>query len=82
MVQINDDNDIINLDMTPLAHAFYTAATKTYGHQNDFPPPPKSWKEILNYKYATEFKAAAYIKTKALTGKQTWDKVRLVKKVH
>jgi len=37
---------------------------------------------MLNYKYAIEFKAAAYTKIKALTGKQTWDKVQLVKKVY
>jgi len=37
---------------------------------------------MLNYKYAIEFKAAAYIKIRALTKKQTWDKVRLIKKVH
>jgi hypothetical protein len=81
-VQINDGNDIISPDTTPLAHAFYTAATKTYGHRDDFPPPPKSWKEMLNHKYATEFKAAAHTEMRALTGKQTWDEVRLIKKVH
>jgi len=32
MVQINNNDNIINPDTTPLAHAFYTAATKTYGH--------------------------------------------------
>ena len=37
---------------------------------------------MLNYKYAMEFKAAAYTKTKALIGKHTWDKVQLVKKVY
>jgi dihydrofolate reductase len=37
---------------------------------------------MLNYKYATEFKAAAHTETKALMGKHTWDEVRLVKKVY
>jgi len=37
---------------------------------------------MLNYKYTTKFKAAAYTKVKALTRKHTWDKVRLIKKVH
>jgi len=37
---------------------------------------------MLNYKYAIEFKVAAYTKIKALTGKQTWDEVWLVKKVY
>jgi len=37
---------------------------------------------MLNYKYATEFKAAAYTEIKALMGKHTWDEVRLVKKVY
>jgi len=37
---------------------------------------------MLNHKYAIEFKVAAYTKIKALTEKQTWDKVRLIKKVY
>jgi hypothetical protein len=37
---------------------------------------------MLNYKYAIEFKAAAYTKIKALTRKQTWDEVRLIKKAY
>jgi len=37
---------------------------------------------MLNYRYATEFKVAAYTKIKALIGKYTWDEVRLVKKVY
>jgi len=54
-VQINNSNNsIINPETTPLAHAFY-AATKTYRHQDDF-PPPKSWKEILSHIYTTDLK--------------------------
>jgi hypothetical protein len=41
-VQINDGDDLIDPETTPLAYAFRTAATKTYGHQDDFPPPPES----------------------------------------
>ena len=37
---------------------------------------------MLNYKYAIEFKVAAYTKIKALIGKHTQDKVRLVKKAY
>ena len=37
---------------------------------------------MLNYKYAIEFKTAAYTKMKALTGKYTWDKVQLIKKAY
>ena len=37
---------------------------------------------MLNYKYATEFKAAAYTKIKALTKKYTQDKVQLIKKAY
>ena len=81
-VQINDGDDLIDPETTPLAHAFYTAATKTYGYRDDFPPPPKSWKEMLNHRYAIEFKAAAHTEMKALIGKHTWDEVRLVKKAH
>ena len=65
-----------------MAYAFYTAATKTYRHQDDFPLPPKSWKEMLNYRYTMEFKVAAHTEIKALMGKHTWDEVRLVKKVY
>ena len=37
---------------------------------------------MLNYKYAIEFKVAAYTKMKALIGKYTQDKVRLTKKTY
>ena len=37
---------------------------------------------MLNYKYAIEFKAAAYTKIKALTEKYTQDEVRLIKKAY
>ena len=37
---------------------------------------------MLNYKYAIEFKAAAYTKMKALTRKPTQDEVRLIKKAY
>jgi len=37
---------------------------------------------MLNYRYAIESKVATYTKIKALTRKQTWDKVRLIKKVY
>ena len=57
--------------MTLLAYTFYTATIKTYGHWEDFPPLLKLWKEMLNYKYAIEFKVAAYTKIKALIGKYT-----------
>ena len=37
---------------------------------------------MLNYRYAIEFKVATYTEIKALIGKYTWDKVRLVKKAY
>ena len=37
---------------------------------------------MLDYKYAIEFKAATYTKIKALIGKYTQDKVRLVKRAY
>ena len=37
---------------------------------------------MLNYKYTIEFKAAAYTKIKALTGKYTQDEVWLIKKAY
>ncbi len=37
---------------------------------------------MLNHKCAIEFKVAAYTKIKALTGKQTWDEVWLIKKAY
>ena len=66
----------------PLAYAFYTAAIKMYGYWDNFPLLPKLWKEMLNYKYAIEYKAAAHTEVKALTGKYTWDKVQLIKKAY
>ena len=58
-VQINNGDDLIDPETTPLAHAFRTAATKTYGHQDDFPSPPESWKEILSHIYATDSQQTA-----------------------
>ena len=37
---------------------------------------------MLNYKYTIKYKAAAWTKIKTLTGKHTWDKVQLIKKVY
>ena len=37
---------------------------------------------MLNYKYAIEFKVAAYTKIKALTRKYTQDEIRLIKKAY
>jgi len=71
MVQINNSNNLINPDTTLLAYTFYTAATKTYRHQDNFPLLPKSWKEILNHKYTIEYKVAACTKIKTLTRKHT-----------
>ena len=79
--QVEDDNDIIDPDSNPMAHAFYNATNRTYGHRDDAPPRPKSWKEMLNHKYAAEFKAAAHTEIRALLSKHTWDEVRLSKKV-
>ena len=68
--------------MTLLAYAFYTTVLKIYGYRDDFLPPLKSQKEILNYKYVIEYKAAAQTKIKTLTRKYTQDKVWLIKKVY
>ena len=48
-VQINNDNDLIDPETTPLPHAFCAAVIKTYRHQDNFPPQPKLWREILSY---------------------------------
>ena len=54
-----------------LAYTFYTAVIKIYRYQDNFPLLPKLWKEMLNYKYTIEYKAAVYTKVKTLTRKYT-----------
>jgi hypothetical protein len=34
---------------------------RTYGHRDDIPPEPKSWKEILNHPFRDHFKADGFI---------------------
>jgi hypothetical protein len=77
----DSETDIIDPDIHPMSHAFFTAATRRYGHQDDFPPPPRSWKEMLVHKYATEFKAAVRVELRGLTTKHIWDEVRPAEKV-
>ena len=31
-----------------MLQAFNAASTRNYGHRDDLPPPPKSWKEMMN----------------------------------
>ena len=60
-----------------MAHAFYTATTRTYGHRDNVLPPPKSWKEMLNHKYTVEFKTTVHTEIRGLMSKYTWDEVHL-----
>jgi len=55
--------------------AFATATTRTYGHREDMPPEPKSWKEMLNHPLRDHFRAAAHREIRALIAKHTWDEV-------
>lgn len=32
-----------------MLQAFHAASTRNYGHRDDLPPPPKSWKEMMNH---------------------------------
>ena len=52
---------------------------RTYGHRDDMPPEPKSWKEMLNHPLRDHFKAAAHREIRALIAKHTWDEVNLPK---
>ena len=63
--------EVIDAETAPLAHAFFTAVTRSYGHRDELLPPPKSWKEMLNHKYAPELKAAAKLEIRRLTSKYT-----------
>jgi hypothetical protein len=52
---------------------------RTYGHRDDMPPEPKSWKEMLNHPFRDQFKAAAHHEIRTLISKHTWDEVYLPK---
>ena len=78
----NNPKDPLDNDQHPyqLAYrAFTTALTHTYGHRDDMPPEPKSWKEMLNHPLRDHFRAAAYREIRALITKHTWDEVELPK---
>lgn len=75
------DDDIIDPDLNPMAHAFFAATIRTYGHLSELPPALKSWREMLNHKYAAEFKAAVHTEIRGLTSKHTWDEVRISKSI-
>lgn len=55
--------------------AFAVATTRTYGHRDDMPPAPKSWKEMMNHPLSVHFRAAAHREIRALITKRTWDEV-------
>ena len=57
--------------------AFATATTRSYGHRDEMPPLPKSWKEMMNHPMAQHFRAAAHREMRALITKHTWDEVIL-----
>jgi hypothetical protein len=57
--------------------AFAIATTRSYGHRDEMPPPPKSWKEMMNHPMAQHFRAAAHREMRALITKHTWDEVIL-----
>lgn len=57
--------------------AFAIATARSYGHRDEMPPPPKSWKEMMNHPMAQHFRAAAHREMRALITKQTWDEVIL-----
>lgn len=55
--------------------AFSAAAKRNYGHRDDLPPEPKSWKEMMNHPMSAHFRAAAHKEMRALIAKHTWDEV-------
>jgi len=55
--------------------AFGAASVRNFGHINDLPPEPKSWKGMTNHPFAAQFRAAAHKEIRALIAKHTWDEV-------
>jgi hypothetical protein len=59
-----------------MLQAFHAASTRNYGHRDDLPPPPKSWKEMMNHPKSAHFRAAAHKEMRALLSKDTWEEVQ------
>jgi hypothetical protein len=62
--------------MHHMLQAFHAASTRNYGHRDDLPPPPKSWKEMMNHPKSAHFRAAAHKEMRALLSKNTWEEVQ------
>ncbi|KAJ6104197.1 hypothetical protein N7523_010517 [Penicillium sp. IBT 18751x] len=45
-------------------------------HQDDLPPPPESWEEMLNHPYKTEFMQAADVEFQKLEKMNAWTPVK------
>jgi len=73
--QTGDDRNIHDDSAQPALQAFFSASTRNYGHLDDLPPEPKSWKEMMNHPMSTHFRAAAHKEIRALITKHTWDEV-------
>lgn len=58
-----------------LLHAFHAATTRNFGHRDDLPPEPKSWKAMMNHPMSAHFRAAAHKEIRTLIAKHTWDEV-------
>ena len=70
------ENHLDNEEQAHMLQAFHSASTRNYGHRDDLPPPPNTWKEMMNHPKSAHFRAAAHKEMRALLYKHTWDEVQ------
>ena len=70
--------DLARPDELPAYHSAFALGTKAGHprvHQDDFPPSPRTWKELQSHKYGPEFKEAARTEYQTLEGRETFQVV-------
>src|SRR5579871_1963199 len=73
--QIDETQNICDDSAQHVLQAFFSSATRNFGHIDDLPPEPKSWKEMGNHPLSAHFRAAAHKEIRTLIAKHTWDEV-------
>jgi hypothetical protein len=71
--------DLARPDELPAYHSAFALGIKAGHprvHQDDLPPPPRSWKELQSHRYSQEFKEAANKEYQSVSNRGTFEIVR------
>ena len=73
--QTGDNANIYDESAQHVLQTFFSASARNYGHRENLPPEPKSWKEMMNHPMSAHFRAATHKEIRTLIAKHTWDEV-------